>query len=265
MKQVRLSDASLPGSSLSDHGAPHPHCESRRAWDRSTARSLWREKVSGFLDVLHGLYFRKSKQVKLAQSVDDIGKRLDQLQNICENTEQATELLRNRISELDDRIGQTARPVDERFCEFSNHIDGRFAKLQEMADTTVENLLDKNISDRAETLNTPNNGSNRYQHWFDGMEFSRDWTSNHFDIWSEVFELHGKEFKNGLEIGSFEGRSAIFFLGFFPQLHLCCVDPFKDTHEFGPSGSFPEPEFYGGYRFDKNLRSYDGRYEMTCH
>jgi Methyltransferase domain len=215
--------------------------------------------VSGFLDVLHGLYFRKSKQVKLAQSVDHISKHLGRLQKICENTEQATELLRNRISELDRRI--EARPIDERLCELSNHIDGQFAKPQEIADTTVEDVLNKNISARAETLDMPNNGSNRYQHWFDGKEFSRDWTSNHFDIWSEIFELHGKEFKNGLEIGSFEGRSAIFFLGFFSQLRLCCVDPFKDTHEFGSGGNFPEPEFYGGTRFDKNLRSYEGRYE----
>ena len=126
---------------------------------------------------------------------------------------------------------------------------------------TVEDVLTRVLANNSVTL-SPEKSPN-VRGWFDGMEFSEDWTSANFVIWSQIFAVHGGAFRTGLEIGSFEGRSAVFFLESFPQIHLCCVDLFDYTEEFFPDRMALEADFRGGQRFDKNLAKYRGRYEKV--
>ena len=68
--------------------------------------------------------------------------------------------------------------------------------------------------------------------------------------------ISGNSFTEGLEIGSFEGRSAIFFLEYLPQLHLTCIDLFEHTYDY-----FAKEKPW--VKFDKNLSKYVGRYEKV--
>lgn len=67
------------------------------------------------------------------------------------------------------------------------------------------------------------------------MTFTTDWSSQHFAKWAEILgHLKGKP-ATGLELGSFEGRSAIWFLQNIldhPEARLTCVDGWwsKETY-----------------------------------
>jgi predicted O-methyltransferase YrrM len=59
------------------------------------------------------------------------------------------------------------------------------------------------------------------------VEFTFDWTSYHFAHWRKILAPFRGSFSEALEIGSWEGRSASFFLDFLPTARLTCVDPFE--------------------------------------
>jgi predicted O-methyltransferase YrrM len=54
----------------------------------------------------------------------------------------------------------------------------------------------------------------------------KDFVTNKLKHWIPLFAPRRHEKLSILEIGSFEGRSALFFLSFFPNARLTCVDPF---------------------------------------
>jgi predicted O-methyltransferase YrrM len=64
-----------------------------------------------------------------------------------------------------------------------------------------------------------------------------------------------------LEIGSWEGRSALFFLNFFPRAKLTCIDTFEGgkEHQVGddPARTLREVE----QRFDANTADFASRIE----
>jgi predicted O-methyltransferase YrrM len=83
-----------------------------------------------------------------------------------------------------------------------------------------------------------------YAHIFAGKEFRRDYVAGRTMVWSTLFSDMRDTTTRVLEIGSKEGRSALFWLEFFAGAHLTCVDLF--------------PEEDGG-RFDRNLAAYGPR------
>lgn len=88
------------------------------------------------------------------------------------------------------------------------------------------------------------------------MLFTGDYTSNKIETWKTVFAPIADRELSILEIGSFEGRSAIFFLQFFPRACITCVDT------FGDGGDLTGLDLDGVEdRFDLNLRPYAGRVE----
>ncbi len=97
-----------------------------------------------------------------------------------------------------------------------------------------------------------------WERWFDGKCFTTDWTSLHFDSWSAILgPLQGCEM-DILEIGSWEGRSAIFFLEFFKSSRLTCVDTFLGSSEHcGAEFDLASIE----NRFDENTAGYGSRVE----
>lgn len=102
-----------------------------------------------------------------------------------------------------------------------------------------------------------------YSAWFKNKEFAFDWTSGHFATWSAILnplkDLHVKV----LEIGSYEGLSALFFLNFLPRSSIVCIDPW-DPVTIEPAvarlvpGDAEQYQFAEG-RFDRNLRPFAER------
>jgi predicted O-methyltransferase YrrM len=86
--------------------------------------------------------------------------------------------------------------------------------------------------------------------WFEGKDFTTDWTSAHFGAWSQVLSPFRRGGLRVLEIGSFEGRSAIFWLEYLPDSRVTCVDKF-----FGTTRHNQDIEA----RFDRNLALYGER------
>lgn len=98
--------------------------------------------------------------------------------------------------------------------------------------------------------------------WFLNKELSTDWTSMHFDEWDSVFnqlQIEGRV--NVLEIGSWEGRSAIYFLNRLPLCTLTCIDTFEGKIENNADTwqnlQIPKME----ERFNKNLEAFSARYK----
>jgi predicted O-methyltransferase YrrM len=102
----------------------------------------------------------------------------------------------------------------------------------------------------------------RFRSWFDGKEFLTDWTSGNFTAWRRMLSPLRDEPLRILEIGSWEGRSALFFLKFFERSTIVCIDTFEGTQE--------EAEVYRPLaplmrdvegRFDRNLAAFGARVE----
>lgn len=89
------------------------------------------------------------------------------------------------------------------------------------------------------------------RNWFEGKDFTEDWSSAFFPAWESVLGARAGEPLEILEIGSFEGRSAIFWLEFFPKSRLTCIDHFATTK--WREGADIER------RFDANLAPYKAR------
>jgi hypothetical protein len=97
--------------------------------------------------------------------------------------------------------------------------------------------------------------------WYADKEFSSDWTSLHIPIWIAVLRSFRDRPCDVLEIGSWEGRSAVFFLEFLLHCRLTCIDTFGGGAENHASpvesGQIPLIE----RRFDSNLKAYVPRFE----
>jgi predicted O-methyltransferase YrrM len=74
--------------------------------------------------------------------------------------------------------------------------------------------------------------------------FTFDWTTPHCQQWVAALSGRINQTLQILEIGSFEGRSARFFLETFPQAHVTCVDTFSPKRSA---------------KFDHNVRPYRRR------
>src|SRR5947208_3404578 len=102
----------------------------------------------------------------------------------------------------------------------------------------------------------------RYRSWFDGKEFSSDWTSGNFTMWRRVLSPLRDEPLRILEIGSWEGRSALFFLNFFKRSTIVCIDTFEGTPEEAAVYASLAAIMRGvETRFDQNLAPFSDRVE----
>ena len=98
--------------------------------------------------------------------------------------------------------------------------------------------------------------------WFAGKTFGHDWTSSHFPNWAKLLRRYRDHSVRVIEVGSWEGRSALFFLNYLPRSHLVCIDTFEgsEEHRAHPEAfahDLPEIE----RRFDANLAAFAGRLE----
>ena len=88
-------------------------------------------------------------------------------------------------------------------------------------------------------------------------DFTVDWASHNFPVWEKI--LRGvRPAANVLEIGSWEGRSATWFLEYLPESRVTCVDTFAGSDEHASmTGDLQVIEA----RFDANMAPYVDRLE----
>jgi predicted O-methyltransferase YrrM len=99
----------------------------------------------------------------------------------------------------------------------------------------------------------------RYRSWFAGKDFTTDWTSGNFTVWRRVLSPLRGEPLQILEVGSWEGRSALFFLGFFPRASIVCIDTFQDSADMRAANVTRASDIEA--RFDRNLAPAGNRVE----
>jgi predicted O-methyltransferase YrrM len=86
--------------------------------------------------------------------------------------------------------------------------------------------------------------------WFADKAFTQDWTTHNLDNWHRLLEPRSAQVEEILEIGSYEGRSSLFFLNFFPRARLTCIDIFSSRTDAAPTSED---------RFDANVSEFAGR------
>ncbi len=101
--------------------------------------------------------------------------------------------------------------------------------------------------------------------WYEGKEFATDWTSWHFPNWTKLLNSRRNRALRVLEIGSWEGRSALFFLNYLPRATLTCVDTFAggQEHQEAAARDRAEARFLRSIegRFDRNTSTFKKRIE----
>lgn len=89
----------------------------------------------------------------------------------------------------------------------------------------------------------------------EGKRYTRNWTAGHGEKWGKWLEgVKGRE-AVGLEVGSFEGRSAAWFLDqvlTHPRSRLECVDPFEYQDDLRRTVRNAE----GGFSLDEARRRF---------
>ena len=65
------------------------------------------------------------------------------------------------------------------------------------------------------------------------LNLSNDWFSNNITTWAAVFKNNNFSNNNPeiIEIGSYEGCSAVFFLNYFENSKITCIETFKGSDE----------------------------------
>lgn len=95
--------------------------------------------------------------------------------------------------------------------------------------------------------------------WFWNKDLTRDWVWRKAWQWRRHFRPLRRTHVRILEIGSFEGRSAIFFLRYLPESTIVCVDSFMGSTHVRHIEMWEReiPKIEG--RFDRNLAEFGGR------
>lgn len=99
----------------------------------------------------------------------------------------------------------------------------------------------------------------KYDAWFANATFTTDWIAPHVATWDTVLRDRCDRVADVLEIGAWEGRSAIFWLNYFEKCRLTCIDTFAGSAEHhiafaGQVGSIEQ-------RFDANIAPFGARVE----
>jgi predicted O-methyltransferase YrrM len=91
--------------------------------------------------------------------------------------------------------------------------------------------------------------------------FSTDWAGNHFFLWAELLHQLREKPIRILEIGSWEGRSALFFLNYLPLSSMVCIDTFEGNVEHHLDPHFQPLVRKAEAQFDFNLAAFADRVE----
>jgi predicted O-methyltransferase YrrM len=95
--------------------------------------------------------------------------------------------------------------------------------------------------------------------WLAGKDFTNDWQSRHIPTWTRALHKFRNQPVAVLEIGSFEGLSAVAFLELLPRCRITCVDPFAGYENRATFAHLFAHDYES--RFDQNLAPYRDRFE----
>ena len=98
-----------------------------------------------------------------------------------------------------------------------------------------------------------------WQKWFEGKEFSTDWTTGNYPFWCGALQDLRNQPVELLEIGSWEGRSAVFLLNYLTKANITCVDTFAGCKENLATPSDVEQLPFIEQRFERNLAQFGSR------
>jgi predicted O-methyltransferase YrrM len=101
----------------------------------------------------------------------------------------------------------------------------------------------------------------RITDWETDKTFSTDWAGNHFFLWAGLLHALREQPVRILEIGSWEGRSALFFLNYLARSNIVCVDPFEGNAEHHLDPHFQQLVPKAEAQFDSNLAAFADRVE----
>jgi predicted O-methyltransferase YrrM len=91
--------------------------------------------------------------------------------------------------------------------------------------------------------------------WYAGKNFTSDWSSRNFSLWSRILAGLLTKQPEILEIGCYEGRSVIFWLEYFRNSQVTCIDSYEGwTKELRP-----KERRLAEARFDANVAEYGSR------
>lgn len=97
--------------------------------------------------------------------------------------------------------------------------------------------------------------------WFANKTFTTDWTTPRLQSWAMVLGQRREQISTALEIGCWEGRSSIFFLNYFPNCALTCVDTFEGSPELQQTPQWSRSLEGLEARFDANVAPFGFRVE----
>src|SRR5437016_10676432 len=97
--------------------------------------------------------------------------------------------------------------------------------------------------------------------YFEGKQLTTNWGLRHHQLWAEILAPRRVEPLRILEIGSWEGRSALFFLNYLPKASIVCVDTFAGAIEHRSWPIWQRIWQLRGIegRFDRNLAQFGER------
>ena len=101
-----------------------------------------------------------------------------------------------------------------------------------------------------------------YKTFLQGKKITHDFFSRNIFDWYKVLDKFKNEKLKYLEIGSFEGNSALFVIKYFKNFSLVCVDQWKQLDERDGSREGYEhlPIDTIERNFDDNLKNYNSRF-----
>lgn len=100
--------------------------------------------------------------------------------------------------------------------------------------------------------------------WFEAGTFTSDWTSHNFPTWIEVLRPWRQQPVDIVEIGSWEGRSALFFLNYLPCSRIVCIDPFTGNAIHRNDAAMAAHLLKLESIFDANVASFANRLEKIA-
>jgi predicted O-methyltransferase YrrM len=101
------------------------------------------------------------------------------------------------------------------------------------------------------------------QSYFFGKQLTTDWAQRNYRLWADILASRRNEPLRVLEIGSWEGRSALFFLNYLHAAKIVCVDTFAGAIEHRTWPFWQRITQLRGIekRFDYNLAPFANRVE----
>ena len=70
-----------------------------------------------------------------------------------------------------------------------------------------------------------------FEKYFRGARLTTNWAARNYDQWADLLAPQRDQPLRIVEVGAWEGRSALFFLNYLPRSTIVCIDTFEGSIE----------------------------------